>query len=62
MSLFAILALGFFLGLRHATDSDHVIAVTTIVSLISVAFGLFLAYRIGIADRLFLGAAQWIPR
>lgn len=32
MTLFAILALGFFLGMRHATDSDHVIAVTTIVS------------------------------
>jgi len=32
MSLFAILALGFFLGMRHATDSDHVVAVTTIVS------------------------------
>lgn len=32
MTLFAILALGFFLGMRHATDSDHVIAVSTIVS------------------------------
>ena len=32
MTLFAILALGFFLGMRHATDSDHVIAVTTIVT------------------------------
>ncbi len=32
MTLFAILALGFFLGMRHATDSDHVVAVTTIVS------------------------------
>ena len=32
MTLFSILALGFFLGTRHATDSDHVIAVTTIVS------------------------------
>lgn len=32
MTLLAILALGFFLGMRHATDSDHVIAVTTIVS------------------------------
>ena len=31
-SLFAILLLGFFLGMRHATDSDHVVAVTTIVS------------------------------
>ena len=31
-ALFSILALGFFLGMRHATDSDHVIAVATIVS------------------------------
>ncbi len=32
MTLLAVLALGFFLGMRHATDSDHVVAVTTIVS------------------------------
>jgi ABC-type nickel/cobalt efflux system permease component RcnA len=32
MTLLSILFLGFFLGMRHATDSDHVIAVTTIVS------------------------------
>ena len=32
ISLFSIVALGFFLGMRHATDPDHVIAVTTIVS------------------------------
>ena len=32
MSLLAVLALGFFLGMRHATDADHVVAVTTIVS------------------------------
>jgi sulfite exporter TauE/SafE len=31
-NIFAILALGFVLGLRHATDPDHVIAVTTIVA------------------------------
>lgn len=31
-SLIPILLLGFFLGMRHATDSDHVVAVTTIVS------------------------------
>src|ERR1051325_4742959 len=31
-ALFSILALGFFLGMRHATDSDHVIAVSTIVT------------------------------
>jgi sulfite exporter TauE/SafE len=31
-SLLAVCVLGFFLGMRHATDPDHVIAVTTIVS------------------------------
>lgn len=31
-TLLPILLLGFFLGMRHATDSDHVVAVTTIVS------------------------------
>ena len=31
-SLLSILALGFFLGMRHATDADHVIAVATIVA------------------------------
>jgi high-affinity nickel-transport protein len=30
--LLAVLALGFFLGMRHATDPDHVLAVTTIVA------------------------------
>jgi high-affinity nickel permease len=32
MSFFSFLALGFFLGLRHATDADHVLAVSTIVA------------------------------
>ncbi len=32
VTLLAIILLGFFLGMRHATDPDHVIAVTTIVS------------------------------
>lgn len=32
ISFFSIIALGFFLGMRHATDPDHVIAVSTIVS------------------------------
>ncbi len=48
-SLAAVLALGFFLGMRHATDPDHVIAVSTIVSryrrpwhaaLIGIAWGI----------------------
>jgi ABC-type nickel/cobalt efflux system permease component RcnA len=30
--LFAIAGLGFLLGIRHATDADHVIAVTTILA------------------------------
>jgi len=32
VNVFSIVALGFFLGMRHATDPDHVIAVTTIIS------------------------------
>jgi ABC-type nickel/cobalt efflux system permease component RcnA len=32
ITLFSIIIIGFFLGMRHATDPDHVIAVTTIVS------------------------------
>src|SRR3982075_3930966 len=31
-ALVTVLALGFLLGMRHATDPDHVVAVTTIVS------------------------------
>ena len=46
VSLLSIIALGFFLGMRHATDADHVVAVTTIVSrqrsiLKSAAIGAF---------------------
>ena len=32
MNALTILTLGFLLGLKHATDADHVVAVTTIVS------------------------------
>lgn len=32
ISSLSVLALGFLLGMRHATDPDHVVAVTTIVS------------------------------
>jgi ABC-type nickel/cobalt efflux system permease component RcnA len=32
ITLLSVIALGFFLGMRHATDPDHVVAVTTIVS------------------------------
>src|SRR5256885_10868241 len=32
IALISIIVLGFFLGMRHTPDPDHVIAVTTIVS------------------------------
>jgi high-affinity nickel-transport protein len=32
LQLFSLIVLGFFLGMRHATDPDHVVAVATIVS------------------------------
>src|SRR5688572_14231496 len=32
MSLLSVLTLGLFLGMRHATDADHVVAVTTLVA------------------------------
>jgi high-affinity nickel-transport protein len=32
IDLASLLVLGFFLGMRHATDADHVIAIATIVS------------------------------
>ena len=32
LSTFSVLSIGFFLGLRHATEADHLAAVSTIVS------------------------------
>lgn len=32
VTTYSLLAIGFFLGMRHATDADHVIAISTIVS------------------------------
>jgi high-affinity nickel-transport protein len=32
LNLVSFLALGFFLGMRHATDADHVVAIATIIS------------------------------
>jgi cytochrome c biogenesis protein CcdA len=49
ISLLSILAMGFLFGMRHATDPDHVVAVSTIVSrdrsvlraaMIGIAWGL----------------------
>jgi hypothetical protein len=32
LSIVSILAVGFFLGIRHATDPDHVVAIATIIT------------------------------
>src|SRR5207302_9269296 len=32
ITLLSLISLGFFLGMRHATDPDHVLAVSTIVT------------------------------
>jgi len=32
ITFFSVIVIGFFLGMRHATDPDHVIAISTIVS------------------------------
>src|SRR5262249_62356432 len=32
MNFFSLLLLGLFLGMRHATDADHIVAIATIVS------------------------------
>lgn len=58
MSLLSIVALGFFLGMRHATDADHVVAVSTIVSrarslraaaLVGALWGIGHSFAVGLA-------------
>lgn len=65
ISPLSILILGFLLGLKHATDADHVVAVTTIVSkqrtlrhaaMVGVIWGIghtFMIIVVGIAIILF---------
>ena len=65
ITLVAVILLGFFLGMRHATDPDHVIAVSTIVSrhraprqaaLIGMLWGLghtFTIFLVGVVIILF---------
>lgn len=65
LGLISIIVIGFFLGMRHATDPDHVVAVTTIVSqqrsakraaLIGILWGLghtFTIFFVGSAIILF---------
>lgn len=69
-SFAAILILGFFLGMRHATDPDHVIAVTTIVSpqrgiakagLIGIVWGLGHTFSIFVAGTLIILLQVSVP-
>jgi ABC-type nickel/cobalt efflux system permease component RcnA len=66
----AILALGLFLGLKHATDADHVVAVTTFVShersllrscWIGAFWGLGHTVSLGVAGLFVIGLKVNIP-
>lgn len=69
-SFLAILLLGFLLGMRHATDPDHVVAVTTIVSkqpgiakagLIGVLWGLGHTFTIFVVGTMIILFRVTIP-
>jgi high-affinity nickel permease len=70
LSLLSFLALGFLLGMRHATDPDHVVAVTTIVakqsgiakaSLIGVLWGLGHTFTIFLVGTMIILFQVTIP-
>jgi ABC-type nickel/cobalt efflux system permease component RcnA len=70
LSFLAILFLGFLLGMRHATDPDHVVAVTTIVAkqpgiakagLIGVLWGLGHTFTIFVVGTMIILFQVTIP-
>jgi high-affinity nickel-transport protein len=71
-ALVSVIFLGFFLGMRHATDADHVIAVTTIVVrqrtvrsavLIGALWGIgHTATILGVGGAIILGSVVIPPR
>lgn len=70
LSFLAILILGFLLGMRHATDPDHVVAVTTIVTkqpgiakagLIGVLWGLGHTFTIFVVGTMIILFQVTIP-
>jgi ABC-type nickel/cobalt efflux system permease component RcnA len=70
LSFLAILILGFFLGMRHAIDPDHVVAVTTIVTkqrgiakagLIGVLWGLGHTFTIFVVGSMIILFQVTIP-
>jgi len=55
ITVLSLTSLGFFLGMRHATDPDHAIAVsasgtTSPSGLLSLGFGLVFVYQIGVVN------------
>jgi len=70
ITLIAVILLGFFLGMRHATDPDHVIAVSTILSraralrqaaLIGVLWGLGHTFTIFLVGAIIILFSVVIP-
>jgi len=70
VNLVSLLSLGFFLGMRHATDADHVVAIATIVStrrslrhsaLIGAAWGIGHAITVMLVGAAIIGFGVIIP-
>jgi hypothetical protein len=59
MLITAAIAIPFAFSLRHFGGLNRGLAIAS--GLISLCFGLFLCYRIGIADGLFTGNPNWMP-
>jgi high-affinity nickel-transport protein len=59
MLITAVIAIPFAFSLRHFVGLNRSLAIAS--GLISVSFGLFLCYRIGISDGLFSGNPNWMP-
>ena len=55
VAVLSLTLLGFFLGMRHATDPDHVIAGGTIMTRQPTVRAALLAYQIAVADGLVAG-------
>jgi high-affinity nickel-transport protein len=60
MLITAAIALPFAYSVRHFAQLNRSLVVAS--GVLSVSFGLFLCYRIGIVDGLFTGNPRWIPR
>ena len=60
MLITAAIALPFTYTLKHFARLNQGLAIAS--GAISLSFGLFLCYQIGISDGLFTGHPNWVPR